>query len=91
VPFGDGAEEGEGVAGRVGLLVGPDEPGQPVAAEHIGRHPRYVGREHAGGVEGLADDGGPVGSVLSEGLAGPVPGDEDAPAADAEVLPIVRL
>ena len=34
---------GSGVGGRVGLVVGPDEPGQPVRAEHGGGHPFDVG------------------------------------------------
>ena len=91
LPFGDGAEQGEGVAGGVGLLIGPDEAGQTVRAEHGGGHPFDLGGDDAGGVEGFADDSGAVGFVFGEGLAGPVAGDEDAAAADAEVLSVVGL
>jgi hypothetical protein len=80
LPFGDGAEQGEGVAGGVGLLIGPDEAGQTVRAEHGGGHPFDLGGDDAGGVEGFADDSGAVGFVFGEGLAGPVAGDEDATA-----------
>ena len=38
----------------------------------------------------LPDDGGAVGLVLAEGLAGPAAGNQDTPAADAEVLAVVR-
>ncbi len=40
--------------------------------------------------EGLPDDLGAVGLVLSDGLAGPQPRRQDA-AAEAEVLPVVDL
>ena len=65
--------------------------GSPSGREHVGGHPFDLGGEHAGRVEGFADDGGPVGPVLGEGLAGPLAGDQDAAAAEAEVFPVVRL
>lgn len=41
--------------------------------------------------EDSADDVGAVGGMLGEGLAGPVAGDQDAAAAEAEVLAVVGL
>ena len=89
--FADGAEEHERVCGGVGFVVGPDEPGQPVRTEYAGGHSFDVGGEHPGRIQRFTDDGGSVGFVPGEGLAGPVAGDQDAAAAAAEVFPIMRL
>jgi hypothetical protein len=78
--FSDGPEQGQGVGGGVGLVVGPDEPGQPVRADDAGGHPFDVRGKYPGGVEDLADDGGPVGLVLPQCFARPIAGDQDAAA-----------
>ena len=44
-----------------------------------------------GGLQCFTDDRGPVGSVFGQGLAGPVAGDQDTTAADAEVFSIMSL
>jgi hypothetical protein len=70
--------------------VGPHEPGEAVFGEGVGGHAVRVRGCDAGGLEDLADHGGPVGLVLGQGLAGPGAGDLDAAAAEAEVLPVMR-
>jgi hypothetical protein len=74
-----------------GAFVGPHVAGEPVWAEDVGGHPFQVGRGHAGGLQCFTDDRGPVGSVFGQGLAGPVAGDQDTTAADAEVFSIMSL
>jgi hypothetical protein len=44
-----------------------------------------------GGLQCFTADRGPVGSVFGQGLAGPVAGDQDTTAADAEVFSIMSL
>jgi hypothetical protein len=82
--FGDCPYEHQSVGDGVGAFVGPHVAGEPVWAEDVGGHPFQVGRGHAGGVQCFTDDRGPVGSVFGQGLAGPVAGDQDTTAADAE-------
>lgn len=91
VPFSDGGEEDAGVGVRVGFGVGPEEPGLPVRGQRVGGEPFDLGGEDACGEEGLPDDVGTVGLVAGQRFTGPLPGDEDASAAEAEVLPVVRL
>ena len=63
----------------------------PSAESDVGGEPFGLGGDDPGLSEGFADDGGAVGPVLGQGLAGPLAGDQDAAAAEAEVLPVVRL
>ena len=87
--FGDGVQDHGAVGEGVGLGVGPDEPGQPVGGGDVGGHRFDLGSDDAGGREGFADDGGPVGAVAGERFAGPLPGDQDAAAAAAAVFAIM--
>ena len=63
--------------------------GFPSAESDVGGDPFDLGGDDPGLGEGFADDSGAVGAVLGQGLAGPLAGDEDAAAAEAEVLPVV--
>jgi len=63
--------------------------GVPVGEGAVGGEPVRVGGFDASGGQHLSDDLAPVG-VFGEGLAGPPPVDGDAPAVEAEVLPVVR-
>ena len=65
--------------------------GDPSGKVTVGGHPLHFRRGDTGLQQGFADHGGPVGAVLGQGLAGPLPGDQDAAAAEAEVLPVVRF
>ena len=92
LPFGDGARAAPGCRwwGRVGrrsTRTGAARPGRARRRPSV----RSRGRRCRPRQQGFADDGGPVGPVLGEGLAGPLAGDQDAAAAEAEVLPVVRL
>ncbi len=89
--LGDGAHDDVDVVGVVGGHVLPHEPASAVVGEHVGGPAVPIRGRDPGGFEDLADDLGPVRLVLGEGLAGPVPADLDAAAAEAEVLPVVRL
>lgn len=71
----DGGEDHGRVVTLVDGNVLPHEAGQPVVVEDVGGTAVRFGGVDANGFEGLADDGGPVGAVLGEGLAGPLPGD----------------
>ena len=70
----------------------PPEAGRPVLVEQVGGAAADVEARvgiDTGGLYHLADDGSPVGAMLREGLAGPVPRHQDAAAAEAGVLPVV--
>ena len=53
------------------------------------RHPLDIGSEHPGRIQRLPDDGSPVRLVPRQRLPGPVPGDQDAAPAAAEVFTIM--
>ena len=89
LPFGDGGEYDPGVELGVGAGVGPHEPGMAVGGEHISGESFDLRGDDARFGEGFPDDGSAVGAVPGQGFAGPLPGDEDAPTAEPEVLPIV--
>jgi hypothetical protein len=59
--------------------------------EYVDAESVCFGCVDAGGLEDLADDGGPVGSVFGQGLAGPFPGDQDPPSAQPQVFTVVSL
>src|SRR5690349_3674378 len=85
-----GGDDGGVVAFADGDVF-PDEPRQAVLVQDVGGEPVGLGGVDAGLGQDCADDGGAVGLVLGEGLAGPVPRDQDAPAAEAEVVTVVGL
>jgi hypothetical protein len=60
-------------------------------AEYVGGHSFQVGGGQAGGLQRFANDRGAVGSVFGQRFAGPVAGDQDTAAADAEVFSIMAL
>jgi berberine-like enzyme len=53
-PLGDGSNQHDSVDSRVGRVVGPTVPRQPVRTELADGHPFYVRGEHPGRIEGLA-------------------------------------
>ena len=59
----------------------PHEPGLPVVVEYVGGQASRFGGLDAGLLEHRTNHGGAVGLVLGERLAGPVPRDQDAAAA----------
>jgi len=63
--------------------------GVPVGEGAVGGEPVRVWGFDASGGQHLSDDLAPVG-VFGEGVAGPPRADGDAPAPEAEVLPVVR-
>jgi hypothetical protein len=67
------------------------QTGEPVVGEDVGGHPIGGRCLHAGLGQDLPDDGSPVGSVLAQRLARPVPRDLDTAATQPEVLPVVGL
>ncbi len=79
-----------GIDPRVGFGVGPHEPGRPVRQGHGGGHPLDLGCDDPRRGQRFPDHGCPVGFVIGEGLAGPLPRDEDTAAADTQVRPIMR-
>jgi hypothetical protein len=89
--FHDGGDEDFGVVGSGDRQVVPDEAGLSVLMKDVDGEPVRFGGVDAGGLQDLADDGGPVGAVLGQGLAGPFSGDQDPAPAQAEVFTVVGL
>lgn len=84
LPFGDGVQEQRGPGWDVGLAGCWSFP-------QVGAVLDAVGGSDAGVVEELPNEGGALGAVVVEGLAGPRAGDQDAAAGDAEVFGLVCL
>lgn len=85
-----GGDDGNVVA-FVWAGVLPDKAGFAVVVHDVGGEPIRDRRLDAGLLQYLADDGGAVGFVFAEGLAGPVPGDQGATAANTKAFAIMRF
>ena len=80
--FGDGVEEQEWPGWHVGV-------GGCGAFPHVRAVLRTVVGLDAGGVEELPNEFAAFGSVVIEGLVGPLPGDQHAASGDAQVFGLV--
>src|SRR6266545_5395809 len=88
--LGDGAQEPVFRRGYVGVVRPGQLPRDRRRLARLGVHDRS-GFVVDGDAEQGAYPGPGVGAVVGQGLAGPVPGDQDPPAADAEGGLVVHL
>src|SRR5690606_20804166 len=90
----DGRADDVDIARAVGVIELDDLPPIPRLTGFVRRGRGVlvgVGHVDPGSGKDLAHDCGTVGPMISEGLAGPAPGDQGAATAVAEVLPTMGL
>lgn len=88
--LGEGMRDDGDVVDGACFGVVPDESGGAVRQGVVGGESVGVSGVDPGLFQNLGHHGTPVGAVLGEGSAGPLPGDQDPTAAEAEVLPVGR-
>ena len=87
----DLGEHGLVVAGLTRWQHRPDETRFTIRSQDVGGAPVPVCDLDPGLLQDLADDGGPVGAVHIQGLAGPLAADQHPTAAQPEVFGVVGL